>query len=75
MVRDPLASEQATIGFYGRTTLDESPEMTRKVRLAVARSKEGDREALRFLYTTYAHNVYGYVHSIVHDDHDGDREI
>jgi RNA polymerase sigma-70 factor, ECF subfamily len=72
MVRDPLASEQATIGFYGRTTLDESPEMTRKVRLAVARAKEGDRDAVRFLYTTYVNNVYGYVHSIVHDDHEAE---
>lgn len=69
MFRAPLTPDRTTIGFHGRTTLDESPAMARKVRLAVALAKEGDREAVRFLYTTYVHNVYGYVRSIVHDDH------
>ena len=55
-------------GFRCRTTLDESPEATREVRLAIARSKEGDREALRLLYVRYSDNVYGYVRSIVRDD-------
>jgi RNA polymerase sigma-70 factor (ECF subfamily) len=72
MFREPLASEQATIGFHSRTTLDESPETARMVRLAVARAKEGDREAVRYLYTTYVHNVYGYVRSIVRDDHEAE---
>jgi RNA polymerase sigma-70 factor, ECF subfamily len=66
------AGTQATIGFRSRATLDESPETLRKVRLAVARAKEGDRDALRFLYVIYAHNVYGYVRSIVHDDHEAE---
>jgi RNA polymerase sigma-70 factor, ECF subfamily len=38
----------------------------------VARAKEGDREALRYLYVTYSHNIYGYVRSIVHDDHEAE---
>jgi RNA polymerase sigma-70 factor (ECF subfamily) len=42
------------------------------VRLAVARAKEGDQEALRFLYVSYSHNIYGYVRSIVHDDHEAE---
>ena len=37
----------------------------RRVSRAVARAKQGDREALRFLYIRYADNVYGYVASIV----------
>ncbi|MGN6167308.1 MAG: RNA polymerase sigma factor [Solirubrobacteraceae bacterium] len=53
-------------------TLDESPEMLRKVRMAVARAKAGDHEAIRFLYVTYSDNVYGYVRSIVHDDHEAE---
>jgi RNA polymerase sigma-70 factor (ECF subfamily) len=65
----PLAVQPATIGFRSSTTLDESPETMRKVRLAVARAKEGDREALRYLYVIYSHNIYGYVRSIIHDEH------
>jgi RNA polymerase sigma-70 factor (ECF subfamily) len=67
-----LASPPATIGFRSRTTLDESPETVRRIRLAVARAKEGDREALRYLYVTYSHNIYGYVRSIVQDDHEAE---
>ncbi|HEX3688934.1 MAG TPA: RNA polymerase sigma factor [Solirubrobacteraceae bacterium] len=66
------AGQQATIGFRSRTMLDESPETMRKVKLAVARAKEGDREAVRFLYVVYAHNIYGYVRSIVKDDHEAE---
>ncbi|HUB94667.1 MAG TPA: sigma-70 family RNA polymerase sigma factor [Stellaceae bacterium] len=40
--------------------------------MAVARAKEGDRDAIRFLYVTYSHNVYGYVRSIVRDDHEAE---
>jgi RNA polymerase sigma-70 factor (ECF subfamily) len=39
---------------------------------AVARAKEGDRDAIRFLYVRYADNVYGYVRSIVRDDHEAE---
>jgi RNA polymerase sigma-70 factor (ECF subfamily) len=42
------------------------------VRLAVARAKEGDRDALRYLYVTYSQNIYGYVRSIVRDDHEAE---
>ena len=55
-------------GFRSRRTLDESPETTREVRLAIARAKEGDRDAVRLLYIRYSDNVYGYVRSIVRDD-------
>ena len=55
-------------GFRCRRTLDESPEAMREVRRAIARSKEGDRAALQFLYIRYSDNVYGYVRSIVRDD-------
>jgi RNA polymerase sigma-70 factor, ECF subfamily len=62
----------APTGFRSRTTIDESSETLRRVKLAVARAKEGDREALRFLYVQYSHNIYGYVRSIVHDDHEAE---
>ncbi|HEX4838349.1 MAG TPA: sigma-70 family RNA polymerase sigma factor [Solirubrobacteraceae bacterium] len=39
---------------------------------AVKRAQCGDRDALGFLYTRYADNVYGYVRSIVHDHHEAE---
>ena len=65
-------TQSASIGFTGRTAINSSPDMLRKTRLAVARAKEGDREALRFLYVSYSHNIYGYVRSIVRDDHEAE---
>src|SRR5271170_5292560 len=55
-------------GFRPRRTLDDSPEAAREIRLAIARAKEGDREAVRLLYIRYSDNVYGYVRSIVKDE-------
>jgi RNA polymerase sigma-70 factor (ECF subfamily) len=46
--------------------------MVRKTKLAVARAKEGDQDAVRFLYVSYSHNIYGYVRSIVRDDHEAE---
>jgi RNA polymerase sigma-70 factor (ECF subfamily) len=68
----PLPQQQAIAGFRARTTLDESPADARMVSMAVARGREGDREAIRFLYVRYSHNIYGYVRSIVHDDHEAE---
>jgi RNA polymerase sigma-70 factor (ECF subfamily) len=69
---DALTAAPATVGFRTKSALDESPEALRKTRFAVARAKEGDRDAVRFLYITYSHNVYGYVRSIVRDDHEAE---
>jgi RNA polymerase sigma-70 factor, ECF subfamily len=64
--------QPATIGFRSRTALDESPETARKVRMAVKLAKGGDRDALQYLYTVYSNNIYGYVRSIVQDDHEAE---
>jgi len=58
--------------FRRSTSMDESYTCRRRVALAIARAKQGDREALRFLYVQYADNVYGYVASIVKDDHEAE---
>ena len=58
--------------LVARSLLDSTPESERVVRRAVARAKEGDRDAMRFLYMRYADNVYGYVRAIVHDHHDAE---
>ena len=36
----------------------------------MARATECDQEALRYLYVSYSHNIYGYVRSIVRGDHE-----
>jgi RNA polymerase sigma-70 factor (ECF subfamily) len=58
--------------FRRSTNLDESEVCRRRVSRAITRAKQGDREALRFLYVQYADNVYGYVASIVKDDHEAE---
>ena len=68
VIQEAFARTPGQIGFKSRTRLDESPETKRKTSLAVRRAQEGDQEALRYLYTTYSDNVYGYVRSIVRDD-------
>ena len=58
--------------FRRSSSLDESDTCRRRVSRAIARAQQGDREALRFLYVQYADNVYGYVASIVKDDHEAE---
>ena len=73
MIKEALAGAQETVvGFRTRAALNDAPELRQKTALAVARAKEGDSEALRFLYVTYSHNIYGYVRSIVRDDHEAE---
>jgi RNA polymerase sigma-70 factor (ECF subfamily) len=55
-----------------RTTPDvgksqDEEAATRLVSRAVGRAQAGDRDALGFLYSRYADDIYGYVQTIVHD--------
>jgi RNA polymerase sigma-70 factor (ECF subfamily) len=72
MISEQLAAAPETIGFRSRTSLDESSEAASRTRLAVARAKEGDQDAVRYLYISYSHNIYGFVRSIVRDDHEAE---
>jgi RNA polymerase sigma-70 factor, ECF subfamily len=72
LISEPFSATRGTIGFMSRTAFDESPEALDKTRLAVARAKEGDQDAVRYLYVSYSHNIYGYVRSIVRDDHEAE---
>jgi RNA polymerase sigma-70 factor (ECF subfamily) len=45
------------------------PEATAR---AVSRAKQGDPDALHYLYVRYAGHVYGYVASIVRDEHEAE---
>jgi RNA polymerase sigma-70 factor, ECF subfamily len=46
--------------------------MSRLVSRAVRGAREGDRDALGFLYVRYADDVCGYVRSIVRDEHEAE---
>jgi RNA polymerase sigma-70 factor, ECF subfamily len=72
VISEVIAPTSGEIGFRTTTTLDRSHKTRDATRLAVARAKEGDRDALRYLYVTYSNNVYGYVRSIVQDDHESE---
>ena len=56
-------------GFRRRTSLPEEKRSDALLLKAIHRAKEGDRDALSFLYMRYADNLYGYVRSIVRDEH------
>jgi RNA polymerase sigma-70 factor, ECF subfamily len=72
VIKEALALTPWQIGFKSKIPLDESPQDRRKTRVAVARAKQGDHDALRYLYVTYSDNVYGYVRSIVRDEHEAE---
>jgi RNA polymerase sigma-70 factor (ECF subfamily) len=66
---------ESTVGrgrFHRRRTMEQSPRNEQLVLDAAVRAKAGDKDALRFLYLRYADNLYGYVCSIVRDEHDAE---
>jgi RNA polymerase sigma-70 factor (ECF subfamily) len=69
---DQIESALGRGRFRRRRKLDQSPRAERLVLAAVAQAKEGDADALRFLYLRYADNVYGYVCSIVRDEYEAE---
>jgi RNA polymerase sigma-70 factor (ECF subfamily) len=69
---DRLGTARPAGRFGCKTSLDDSAALDPVVARAVARAKEGDREAVRFLYLRYADNVYGYVRSIVRDEYEAE---
>ncbi len=69
---DHLASTLGTGRFRRRRTIEQSPRTEQLVLDAAVRAKAGEQDALRFLYLRYSDNVYGYVCSIVRDEHDAE---
>lgn len=63
--------EESPIGFRARTSLDQHDGDT-AIAQAVARAKSGDQEAIRFLYIRYKDNIYGYVLSMIRDQHEAE---
>jgi RNA polymerase sigma-70 factor (ECF subfamily) len=58
--------------FRRETKLADDEVTKRRVARAVTRAKQGDREAVRYLYIRYADNVYSYTLSILRDEHDAE---
>ena len=57
--------------FRRRATLDAN-QRSDLVLKAVSGAQQGDNDALRFLYVRYADNLYGYICSIIRDEHDAE---
>jgi RNA polymerase sigma-70 factor (ECF subfamily) len=58
--------------FRPRTSRDNSTDGDKIVALAVARAKVGDDDAMRYLYLRFSDDVYGYVRSILRDEHEAE---
>jgi RNA polymerase sigma-70 factor, ECF subfamily len=58
--------------FRRRRKLERSREADALTLHAVRRAQAGDEEAMRLLYLRFADNVYGYVCSLVRDEHDAE---
>ncbi len=58
--------------FRRAPRLNEDDAGRRAVSQAVARAKQGDQDAIRFLYIRYADHIYGYVASIVRDEYEAE---
>jgi RNA polymerase sigma-70 factor (ECF subfamily) len=57
---------------FRRRRLEHNKDAEGLVLAAVTRAKQNDPDAIRFLYLRYADNVYGYVCSIVRDEHEAE---
>ena len=69
---DELGTTRPAGRFRASTHMADRDGRDGIVSQAVARAKEGDSEAVRFLYMQFADNVYGYVRSIVRDEHEAE---
>jgi RNA polymerase sigma-70 factor (ECF subfamily) len=59
--------------FLTKRSLDEeSAADRRRLRHAIAGARNRDSEAMRHIYERYADNVYSYVRTILHDDHEAE---
>jgi RNA polymerase sigma-70 factor, ECF subfamily len=69
---DRLEATAARSGYRRRRQLDHPDAVEPLVTAAVERARDGDEHALRLLFLLFADNVFGYVVSIVHDEHDAE---
>ena len=58
-------------GFQADTSVEHN-DRDPAIAAAVRRAQSGDMDAVRFLYLRYKNNVYGYVLSILRDEHEAE---
>jgi RNA polymerase sigma-70 factor, ECF subfamily len=63
------ASDGARMGRFIRVAGSRPAQADGHLRNAILRAKQGDVDALHYLYVSYADDVFGFVNSIVHDAH------
>lgn len=68
----PTDVQPRSCGFRRRCDLKETARDLATVQRAATAARNGDRDALGVLYEHYADNVYGYVLSIVRDEHEAE---
>jgi RNA polymerase sigma-70 factor (ECF subfamily) len=66
----PLRASAAKLEHKGAGDPLSAAAEQRTTAIAVARAKDGDREALRFLYVRYGEHVRGAVATIIRDHHE-----
>ena len=57
--------------FHRRASLDRD-RRPGELSGAIARAKDGDEEALRYLYLRFAPNVYGFARGMLRDEHEAE---
>src|SRR5918992_3421454 len=67
-----MTSGAARRGRFIRVADARSDERDGLLGTAISRAKQGDTNALHFLYVRYADDVYGFVNSIVRDHHEAE---
>jgi RNA polymerase sigma-70 factor (ECF subfamily) len=65
-------SRPVRMGRFVRVADPRADERDGLLASAIARAKQGDANALHFLYVRYADDVYGFVNSIVRDHHEAE---
>jgi RNA polymerase sigma-70 factor (ECF subfamily) len=65
----PATSDGSRTGRFIRVADSRPAEDECFLGRAIARAKQGDADALHFLYVRYADDVYGFANSIVQDSH------
>ena len=65
-------SGPARMGRFIRVADPQADDCDGLLSSAIARAKQGDTNALHFIYIRYADDVYGFVNSIVRDHHEAE---
>jgi RNA polymerase sigma-70 factor, ECF subfamily len=66
---DKSAHEGSRTSRFVRVANSQSTQADSVLDGAIARAKQGDMDALHYLYVRYADDVFGFVNSIVRDTH------